>query len=135
MIAKTKVTEYSFKEYEGMTPEEIMNTYIVGVGSRDYTPVTERQTIIIFLKMVLGDTLDNWQKAQMYKGLGKFAFQRNFCLVVGSLILVLQHVEAYELLVQVQQTINDVSQHKSLRELNFWYSLPIKPDYLANTTK
>ena len=135
MKVQSKESEYDFRDYEGMTPEEIMNTYIVGVGSRDYTPIPERQTIIIFLKMVLGDPLDNWQKAQMYKGLSKFAFQHNFCLVVGSLILVLQHVEAYELLIQVQKTINEVSQHKILRELNFWYSLPIKPDHLTNTTK
>lgn len=135
MITQTEKNGYDFRDYEGMTPQEVIDTYIVGVGTNERMLIPERQIIIIFLKMVLGDVVTPLQKAQVCKGLGKLGFQRNFVLVVGSLMLILQHIEAYEILGQIQKTINEVSIHVSVWEKKFWRTLPIKPNNLYNTTK
>lgn len=119
--------DYDFADYEGMSPAEVLDTYVVGIGVKEDLQIHERQALIIFIKMVLNEELNGWQIAILYKSLGYVKFQRIFVLVIGSLQLVLLHIEAYKLLAQIQNTINKMASHKTLSDRLFWDNLPIKP--------
>lgn len=119
-----------FQEYDGMTPNEVMNTFIVGVGTHKDFTVPQKQAIIIFLKMILNEPVEPCYIIRVYEALERKEFQQIFVLVIGALILALQHIEAYELLAHVKKIINKISSHKLLRYKDFWGELPIVPDHL-----
>lgn len=113
--------------YLGMTDIEVMDTYIVGVGVKNEWPVIERQSVIIFLKLVLGENVEISQEALLYKMLGKPHFQFKFVEVIGALMLTLEIVEAYEMLEKLQQNIDKLANSVHLKKYDFFDVLPFKP--------
>ena len=113
--------------YQGMTAGEVMDTYIVGVGVENRMPIVYRKCIIIFLKMILGDKIEVYQEANLYRRLQKPSFQYQFVSVVGALMLTLQYIEAYEMLEKVQQAVDKLANSVHLKGRDFWEVLPFKP--------
>lgn len=122
--------DYDFRHYENMPPEEVVNTYIVGIGVKEDMTIQARQMIIIFLMKLLGESITELQEANLVRMLGRKSFQKSFVLIIGSLMLVLEHVEAYELLAKLQAVINEMAAHETLKNNPVWACMPVKPDHL-----
>lgn len=111
---------------ENVTPAEIFETYQVAVVRGKYLEPNEKHALIAFTKMVNNEPLDSWQIVNLYKLLLNTNFQRNFLLIVSSLIMALTQIEAYELLSNIQKTISKIARHETLSKESFWNLLPIK---------
>lgn len=121
--------EQTETECENVTPKEIMETYQVAiVRGKNLTP-SEKQALITFTKMVNNEVVESCKIVDLYKLLLLTAFQRNFLLIISSLILALTQIEAYELLGRIQKTISKIAAHKTLSSKSFWDLLPIKPQH------
>lgn len=121
--------EQTETECKNVTPGEIMETYQVAIVRGKNLTHSEKQALITFTKMVNNEVVESCEIVDLYKLLLLTAFQRNFLLIISSLILALTQIEAYELLGRIQKTISKIAGHETLSNELFWNLLPIKPQH------
>lgn len=118
--------EYDFKDYEGKTPKDVLVIYAMGL-QRKRIPDIDKKCLFVFLKMVNGEETETIDEMNLIRRLYKPHFQRNFVLTAGSLMLVLKHIEAYEVLNRIQNIIDSLIDSSTLINFRFWDSLLLKP--------